>query len=151
MRPLRLIIEGFYGVRDGMKRDSVELDLESLPRGLIALTGPNGAGKTTIMDNMHPYRIMPSRASKLSVDAFSYWDHICGVHARKEFEWEHDGIRYRSTFAFRKPGKAGKADYFLFYRSMDGEWRPVTLPDGTVSDGKGETYDRCVEAVCGSL
>ncbi len=91
MRPLRLVLEGFYGVRDGMKRDSVELDLESLPRGLIALTGPNGAGKTTIMDNLHPYRIMPSRASKLSVDAFSYWDHICGVHARKEFEWEHDG------------------------------------------------------------
>ncbi|HDR9879722.1 TPA: SMC family ATPase [Burkholderia cenocepacia] len=151
MRPLRLLLEGFYGVRDGMKRDSVELDLESLPTGLIALTGPNGAGKTTIMDNLHPYRIMPSRASKLSVDAFSYWDHVCGVQARKEFEWEHDGLRYRSTFVFRKPGKTGKADYFLFYRSMDGEWRPVSLPDGTVSDGKGETYDRCVDAICGSL
>ncbi|MBN3835178.1 SMC family ATPase [Burkholderia sp. Ac-20344] len=151
MRPLRLLLEGFTGVRDGMKRDSVELDLESLPNGLIALTGPNGAGKTTIMDNLHPYRIMPSRASKLSVDAFSYWDHVCGVQARKEFEWEHDGLRYRSTFAFRKPGKTGKADYFLFYRSMDGEWRPVSLPDGTVSDGKSETYDRCVDAICGSL
>ncbi|RQV14859.1 SMC family ATPase [Burkholderia cenocepacia] len=151
MRPLRLLLEGFYGVRDGMKRDSVELDLESLPTGLIALTGPNGAGKTTIMDNLHPYRIMPSRASKLSVDAFSYWDHVCGVQARKEFEWEHDGLRYRSTFVFRKPGKTGKADYFLFYRSTDGEWRPVSLPDGTVSDGKGETYDRCVDAICGSL
>ncbi|KWK06066.1 nuclease SbcCD subunit C [Burkholderia ubonensis] len=151
MRPLRLLLEGFTGVRDGMKRDSVELDLESLPAGLIALTGPNGAGKTTIMDNLHPYRIMPSRASKLSVDAFSYWDHICGVQARKEFEWEHDGLRYRSTLAFRKPGKTGKADYFLFYRSTDGEWRPVSLPDGTVSDGKGETYDRCVDAICGSL
>ncbi|MGY6240132.1 SMC family ATPase (plasmid) [Burkholderia ambifaria] len=151
MRPLRLLLEGFTGVRDGMKRDSVELDLESLPNGLIALTGPNGAGKTTIMDNLHPYRIMPSRASKLSVDAFSYWDHICGVQACKEFEWEHDGLCYRSTFAFRKPGKTGKADYFLFYRSMDGEWRPVSLPDGTVSDGKGETYDRCVDVICGSL
>ncbi|MBN3776630.1 SMC family ATPase [Burkholderia sp. Ac-20345] len=151
MRPLRLLLEGFTGVQDGMKRDSVELDLESLPNGLIALTGPNGAGKTTIMDNLHPYRIMPSRASKLSVDAFSYWDHICGAQARKEFEWEHDALRYRSTFAFRKPGKTGKADYFLFYRSTDGEWRPVSLPDGTVSDGKGETYDRCVDAICGSL
>ncbi|HDR9208812.1 TPA: SMC family ATPase [Burkholderia vietnamiensis] len=151
MRPLKLLLEGFQGVRDGMKRDCVELDLESLPEGLIALTGPNGAGKTTIMDNLHPYRIMPSRASKLSVDAFSYWDHLCGTQARKEFEWTHDGIRYRSSFAFRKPGKTGKADYFLFYLSTDGEWRPVTLPDGTVSDGKGETYDRCVEAISGSL
>ncbi|MGU7775694.1 SMC family ATPase [Burkholderia sp. MR1-5-21] len=151
MRPLKLSLEGFYGVRDGMKRDCVDLDLEALPHGLIALTGPNGAGKTTIMDNLHPYRIMPSRASKLSVDAFSYWEHLYGSQARKEFEWTHDGIRYRSSFAFRKPSKTGKADYFLFYQSTDGEWQPVTLPDGTVSDGKGETYDRCVEAICGSL
>ncbi len=60
-------------------------------------------------------------------------------------------VGYQQTFVFRKPGKSGKADYFLFYRSTDGEWRPVSLPDGTVSDGKGETYDRCVDAICGSL
>ncbi|MFM0608843.1 SMC family ATPase [Paraburkholderia sediminicola] len=151
MRPLKLTLEGFYGVRDGMKRDSLTLDLESLPTGLIALTGENGAGKSTIMDNLHPYRIMPSRATKLSVDAFSYWDNISGTQASKEFEWEHDGIRYRSSFAFRKPGKVGKAEYYLAWLASDGTWTPFTLPDGTFSDGKGETYDRCVEAICGSL
>jgi len=151
MRPLKLTLEGFYGIRDGMHRDTLTLDLEQLPEGLIALTGPNGAGKTTIMDNLHPYPIMPSQASKLSVDAFSYWDHICAPNALKELEWEHDGIRYRSSFAFRKPGKTGKAEYYLAYRSMDGQWRPVSLPDGTVSDGKAETYNRCVEAINGSL
>ncbi|SAK97564.1 putative ATPase involved in DNA repair [Caballeronia glebae] len=151
MRPLKLTLEGFVGVRDGMKRESVTLDLESLPDGLIALTGPNGAGKTTIMDNLHPYPIMPSRASKLSVDAFSYWDHICGTNALKELEWEHDGIRYRSSFTFRKPGKTGKAEYYLAYRGVDGTWRPVSLPDGTVSDGKAESYNRCVEEINGSL
>ena len=151
MRPLKLTLEGFYGVRDGMHRDSLTLDLEGLPEGLIALTGPNGAGKTTIMDNLHPYPIMPSHSSKLSVDAFSYWDHICAPTALKELEWEHDGIRYRSSFSFRKPGKTGKAEYFLAYRSMDGTWRPVSLPDGTVSDGKADTYNRCVEAINGSL
>ncbi|KND58054.1 Exonuclease SbcC [Candidatus Burkholderia verschuerenii] len=151
MRPLKLTLEGFVGVRDGMKRDCVTLDLESLPDGLIALSGPNGAGKTTIMDNLHPYPIMPSRASKLSVDAFSYWDHICGTSALKELEWEHDGIRYRSSFTFRKPGKTGKAEYYLAYRGVDNTWRPVSLPDGTVSDGKAESYNRCVEAINGSL
>ncbi|SDR62927.1 nuclease SbcCD subunit C [Paraburkholderia tuberum] len=151
MRPLKLTLEGFYGVRDGMKRDSITLDLESLPDGLIALVGPNGAGKTTIMDNLHPYPIMPSHASSLSVDAFSYWDHICGTSALKELEWEHDGIRYRSTFTFRKPGKTGKAEYYLAWRGSDDAWRPVTLPDGTVSDGKAVTYNRCVEAINGSL
>ncbi|MGV7240439.1 SMC family ATPase [Caballeronia sp. M23-90] len=151
MRPLKLTLEGFYGVRDGMHRDSLTLDLERLPEGLIALTGPNGAGKTTIMDNLHPYPIMPSHASKMSVDAFSYWDHICAPTALKELEWEHDGIRYRSSFSFRKPGKTGKAEYYLAYRSMDGTWHPVSLPDGTVSDGKADTYNRCVEAINGSL
>ncbi|AUT75508.1 nuclease SbcCD subunit C [Paraburkholderia hospita] len=151
MRPLTLTLTGFIGVRDGMKRDSVTLNLESLPNGLIALTGPNGAGKSTIMDNLHPYRIMPSRATKLSVDGFSYWDHLYGAQALKEFEWEHGGVRYRSSFAFRKPGKTGKAEYFLAWRDSDGKWQPMQTGDGTVSDGKAETYDLCVESVCGSL
>ena len=150
MNPLILELDGFIGVRDGMKRDRVSLDLESLPQGLVALTGPNGAGKSTLMDNLHPYRIMPSQASKLSVDAFSYWDHVYGSHATKMLEWEHAGVRYRSSFAFRKPGRTGKADYFLALRAASGAWQPVTLPDGTVSDGKADTYDRCVESVCGS-
>lgn len=81
MRPLTLSLTGFIGVKDGMKRDTVTLNLEALPAGLIALSGPNGSGKTTIMDNLHPYRIMPSQATKLSVDSFSYWDHIYGVKA----------------------------------------------------------------------
>ncbi|WP_350357293.1 SMC family ATPase [Paraburkholderia fungorum] len=151
MRPLKLTLSGFIGVRDGMKRESITLDLESLPTGLIALTGPNGAGKSTLMDNLHPYRIMPSHASKLSVDGFSYWDHVCGTHALKEFEWEHGGVRYRSSFAFRKPGKTGKAEYFLAWRNADGQWEPMQTADGTVSDGKADTYDLCVESVCGSL
>ncbi|MBB3262248.1 SMC family ATPase [Paraburkholderia sp. WP4_3_2] len=151
MRPLILILEGFHGVRDGMKRESVTLDLESLPMGLIALRGPNGAGKSTIMDNLHPYRIMPSHAAKLSVDAFSYWDHLCAPQAQKILEWEHANVRYRSTFAFRRPGKTGKAEYFLAWRDKAGLWQPFSAPDGTKSDGKAETYDRCVESVCGSL
>jgi exonuclease SbcC len=151
MRPLTLTLTGFIGVRDGMKRESVTLDLQTLPTGLIALTGPNGAGKSTIMDNLHPYRIMPSHATKLSVDGFSYWDHVYGAQALKEFEWEHSGVRYRSSFAFRKPGKTGKAEYFLAWRDGDGRWQPMQTGDGTISDGKAETYDLCVNSVCGSL
>lgn len=151
MRPLTITLTGFIGVRDGMKRESITIDFQSLPEGLIALSGPNGSGKTTIMDNMHPYRIMPSQASKLSVDSFSYWDHIYGVKAEKVLDWEHAGQRYRSTFSFRKTGKSGKADYYLTVQDADGPWSPVTLPDGRTSDGKAENYDRCLKAVCGSL
>lgn len=150
MRPLKLMLTGFYGVRDGMKRDSVTVDLTTLPGGLIALVGPNGAGKTTIMDNLHPFPIMPSHASKMSADAFSYWDHLCAPRAEKDLEWEHGGRTYRSAFAFRNPGKSRKAEYYLFEKDAGGGWKPLQLADGTLSDGKADTYNRCLEAVLGS-
>ncbi|MCY1197485.1 exonuclease SbcC [compost metagenome] len=150
MRPLKLMLSGFYGVRDGMKRDSVTVDLTTLPGGLIALVGPNGAGKTTIMDNLHPFPIMPSHASKMSADAFSYWDHLCAPRAEKDLEWEHGGKTYRSAFAFRNPGKSRKAEYYLFEKDAEGDWKPLQLADGTLSDGKADTYNRCLEALLGS-
>ncbi|WP_354676796.1 sbcc family protein [Cupriavidus plantarum] len=150
MRPLKLTLTGFHGIRDGMHRDSVTVDLATLPGGLIALVGPNGAGKTTIMDNLHPYPIMPSHASKMSADAFSYWDHLCAPRGEKDLEWEHGGRIYRSAFAFRNPGKSRKAEYYLFERTADDSWSPVQLADGTLSDGKADTYNRCLEAVLGS-
>jgi len=151
MRPLILTLKGFIGIRDGMKRDEITIDLEALPAGLIALVGPNGCGKTSIMDNLHPYRILPSRASKLSVDAFSYWDHLYGIQAEKILEWEHAGVRYRSTFLFRKPGKTGKAEYYLAWKNQAGEWAPMQTLDGITADGKADTYDQCVKSVCGSM
>ncbi|CAG9165541.1 SMC family ATPase [Cupriavidus pinatubonensis] len=150
MRPLKLTLSGFHGVRDGMRRDSVTLDLTHLPPGLIALVGPNGAGKTTLMDNLHPYPIMPSHASKMTADGFSYWDHLCGTRGEKDLEWEHAGKLYRSAFAFRNPGKTRKAEYYLFEKGAAGDWVPLQLPDGTLSDGKADTYNRCIEAVLGS-
>ncbi|AOZ04202.1 nuclease SbcCD subunit C (plasmid) [Cupriavidus sp. USMAHM13] len=150
MRPLKLTLTGFIGVRDGMRRESVTLDLASLPAGLIALTGPNGAGKTTLMDNLHPYPIMPSHASKMSADAFSYWDHLYGSRGEKDLEWEHADKLYRSVFSFRNPGKSRKAEYYLFEKAADGSWKPLELPDGLMSDGKADSYNRCLDAVLGS-
>ena len=56
MKPLRLTLKGFTGIRDGLGRDELTLDFESLAAGaqLVALVGPNGSGKSTIIDNAHP-------------------------------------------------------------------------------------------------
>ena len=151
MRPLKLTLEGFVGVRDGMKRESVTLDLETLPDGLIALTGPNGAGKTTIMDNLHPYPIMPSRARAVGRCLLVLGSHLWHQCAERNSNGSTTASVIARLSHSASPGKTGKAEYYLAYRGVDGTWRPVSLPDGTVSDGKAESYNRCVEAINGSL
>lgn len=56
MQPLALTLKGFRGIRDGLGRDKLSLDIERLAGDaqLIAIAGANGRGKTTIMDNLHP-------------------------------------------------------------------------------------------------
>jgi len=150
MKPIKLHLKGFTGIRRGMKVDEIALDMESLvgTAALVALVGTNGAGKTTIMDNLHPYRLMPSRATSYSVGGFSYYDHICLPESAKDLTWEHEGKRYRSQLIFRVNG-VRKTEAFLHVWD-GGQWHVVILPDGTRSDGKTDTYDRCVEHILGS-
>ncbi len=150
MQPIKLTLKGFRGIRDGLGRDELSLDIESLAAGaqLIALVGPNGSGKTTIFDNAHPYRLMPSRATSASVGGFSYYEHLCAAEACKDLEWVHDGRRFRSQLVFRMNGTRRTEAYL--HEWTDNRWVPVVMPDGTRSDGKTDTYDRCVEALLGS-
>ena len=150
MKPLRLTLKGFTGIRDGLGRDELTIDLEALAAGvqLVALVGPNGSGKTTIIDNAHPYRLMPSRATSANVGGFSYYDHLCAPEGGKDLEWMHEGRRFRSQLVFRMNG-ARRTEAFL-HEWKDGRWAPVAMPDGTRSDGKTDTYDRCVEGLLGS-
>lgn len=145
-----LRLKGFRGIRDGMGLDEIVLDFERLVPGaeLVALAGPNGKGKTTIMDNLHPYPVMPSRAGKDGLGKFSYYDHLCSAEAEKDLIWRHDGRRYRSHLVFRMNGKK-KTEAFLLEWRID-RWVPVTIEDGTVSDGKMETYWRCIIAILGT-
>ena len=150
MRPLSLTLRGFRGIRDGLGRDELTLDFDRLvgDAPLVALAGMNGRGKTTLMDNMHPYLTMPSRTSAAGPGGFSYYDHVCLPENEKDLTWAHGGRRYRSQVVIRSNGKR-KTEAFLFAQDGLG-WKPVALENGTVSDGKVETYERCIEAVCGS-
>lgn len=152
MKPKSLKLQGFAGIFYGFGRDVLYLDLRTIPAAamLVCIIGPNGAGKTTIMENLQPYRCMPSRSTTLGPGGFSYWDQIKGPTALKELEWEHDGIDYRTVLSFRTTGKTRKADCYLYqFHPETQEWKPVVLPDGTVSDSKADTYDRCVEEILG--
>jgi exonuclease SbcC len=151
MQPLSLTLKGFRGIRDGLGRDVLKLDFERLADGaeLVAIAGANGRGKTTVMDNMHPYLTMPSRAAMAGPGGFSYYDHVCLPENEKDLIWAHDGRSYRSQVVIRVNGRR-KTEAFLLMLADDGAWKPVVLDDGTVSDGKVDTYTRCVEALCGS-
>lgn len=151
MQPLSLTLKGFRGIRDGLGRDVLTLDFERLADGaqLVAIAGANGRGKSTVMDNMHPYLTMPSRAGAAGPGGFSYYDHVCLPENEKDLIWAHDGRSYRSQVVIRVNGRR-RTEAFLLRLSDDGTWQPLVLDDGTVSDGKVDTYTRCVEAICGS-
>jgi len=151
MRPLKIRLAGFAGIASGRAKEVVEIDFGAVDADaqIVALAGPNGAGKTTIMDNLHPYRVMPSRASSPTPGAFSFYDHLVNGDSGKDLDWEHEGIRYRSVLKFKTTAKTRKQEAFLFV--LDGAqavpWQDKAT--GLISDGKTDTYDRAIEAILG--
>ena len=150
MKPLKLALKGFAGIRAGLGKDELTLDLAAIAKDaeLIAIAGKNGSGKSTLMDNLHPYRIMPSRASGLASAGFSFYDHLCLPESAKELIWEHDGEIYRSQLVFRQNGSR-KTEAFL-HRKVGDRWEAFVAADNTLSDGKTLTYDHCIESILGN-
>lgn len=150
MKPISLTLKGFRGIRGGLGRDALSLDFEQLAGDaqLIAFVGRNGRGKTTVMDNMTPYPLMPSCAGVDTLGGFAYYEHVYLPENIKDLIWENAGKRYRSQIVVRLNSKK-RTEGYLHVLDARG-WLPVTLPGGTVSDGKLDTYLRCVEAILGS-
>jgi exonuclease SbcC len=151
MQPLSLTLKGFRGIRDGLGLDVLTLDFERLANGaqLVAIVGANGRGKSTVMECAQPFLTMPSRAAVAGPGGFSYYDHVCLPENEKDLTWAHEGRSYRSQVVVRLNGRR-RTEAFLFVLDDAGRWQPMRLDDGTVSDGKVETYTRCVEVICGS-
>jgi len=148
-RPIALTLTGFKGIRSGLGRDTLRLDVAALAGDamLVAIAGANGRGKTTVMDNLQPYMVMPSRAGADGLGAFSYYDHVFLPESQKELTWEHRGRRYKSHLVFRLNGKR-RTEAFLFEQTGN-RWTPVVLADGTVSDGKVDVYEQAVRELLG--
>ncbi len=142
MKPLSLKLRGFKGILAGMGVQEVGLDFALLPPGIVIFYAANGSGKTTIMNNMHPFRIMPDHVkSNYSPDAFSYYDHCYGPDACKDLIWGLDGTTYRSLISIDAIRR--KQECYLL-RQGESAWRPVNR------DGKTESYDEAVEELLGS-
>lgn len=146
MRPVSLTLTGFCGIRAGLGRETLHVDLHALPEDahLVAIAGANGRGKSTLMDNLHPYLCLPSRGG---MGGSAYYEHVYLPESEKDLVWAHAGQRYRSQVVIRLNGRRRTEAYL--WLDVAGRWQPLELADGTRSDGKLETYQRCVEAVCG--
>jgi len=150
--PETLKLKNFVGIKSGLGRDELTLDLTAMvpdDAELVAFVGPNGKGKSTIIDSLTPFRIMPSRAGGYSPGSFSYFEQTYGTDARKELVWTHAGVRYKSTIILKMPGKTKTQQAYLFQKVND-DWISYTAPDGTVSDSKTSTYDACLETIIGT-
>lgn len=150
MIPTKLRLKNFIGIRSGLGRDEIVIDFDHEDAQLVALVGPNGTGKSTILDNLHPYRLMPSRAGSYSPDSFSFYDNVYGTEAVKELEFHHGNQHYRAILLFKLGAKTKKTECYLQYLDTDGQWQAARGKDGTISDGKTANYDRCIESILGT-
>jgi exonuclease SbcC len=152
MQPLQLTLKGFRGIRDGLGRDEVTLDLERLADGahLIAIVGANGSGKSTIMDCLTPFIGLPSRAALAGAGGFSYYDHVYLPESVKDLTWAHEGRCYRSQIVIRLSGRR-RTEAFL--HTLDDAGRlaagATRRRHGVRRPGR-DVYARCVESICGS-
>lgn len=130
----RLRLRGAIGAWKGLGLDEIELDLGRYDPGLIALVGANGRGKTTLIENMHPYPEMLTRAGTLQ-DHFRLKDSYRDL----TFTDERTRQQYRALIQIDGANASGRAEYHL-YR------------DGTpLTNGRKADYEEAIGRLFGSL
>ncbi len=148
MKPNRLTLSGFKGIRDGLGVKQFTLELGEAD-GLIALKGRNGRGKTTLIDNLQPYRLLPSKVDGTwSTKAASFYESLEGSSASKDLLWTHGGRTFHTINEWKMSGKTRSCVAHLF-ETVNGAEIPFALADGITCDGKTDTYDKAIEEILG--
>lgn len=136
----RLVLRGATGLKDVSGHDEIDLDLDALPDGLVALIGSNGSGKTTIVENFHPWGQLLTRGGTLK-------SHFFLKDSMRDLYWtdHRDGAKYRSKILINGAAETVDPKYFLF--KLNGtEWESIGDTGGTL-----KPYEAEVERLFGSL
>jgi exonuclease SbcC len=129
-------LRGAIGIKKGVSKDEICLNLNNYDSGLIALVGSNGRGKTTLIENCHPYPQLLTRKGKLQ-------DHFCLRDSYREVIYEDRSMKGRGHFVkfliqIDGQNKSGSCKYFIFdargFANIEcvNEWIPRLGVDGTL-------------------
>lgn len=144
MLPLTLELTGFKGIRSAYGVDKKSWDFRDIPDGRIALVGPNGSAKSTVLQNLHPFLLMPDKVKSYSPKSFSYYNECYGNDACKDLTWlYYDGRVFRSLVEIDAERRKTKA---YLYVQNNGMWEVF----GNTKDGNVEVYNQAIEDLLGS-
>lgn len=142
MTPIKLRLKGFKGIKSGLKKDEITIEFPVI-KGKIAFVGPNGIGKSTILQNMHPYLLMPDRVKTYSPDAFSFYDECFLEESEKELLWKVGDRMFLSLIKIYPDKKKTLA---FLYKIENGTPELVT----ETSAGTLQAYNEVIEKLLGS-
>ncbi len=129
MKLQKIKLQGFIGLHKGLGVESINLDLSGLS-GLISIEGDNGMGKTTLLENLHPFRTLPSRKTALK-------RHVFLKNSQKDLTFAMNGDIYRCLVKMDPTTTRGDEGYI---------WKnEVSEVDGKVSN-----YDQYLFDLLGS-
>lgn len=131
MNILKVKLRGFIGIKKGLGLDEIEVDFYGLT-GLIALEGANGMGKTTLLENLQPFRMLPSRTGTLK-------SHCYLKDSFKELTFEFNGNIYRTLIKI--DATTTRSDEGYIY---------LNGAEGSEVDSKVSNYDAYIENLLGS-
>jgi DNA repair protein SbcC/Rad50 len=136
----KLILRGAIGIHKGLKVNEITVDFDNIAPGIVALIGGNGQGKTTLIENLHPWPQMLTRAKKLQ-DHFRLKDSCRDLY----FSDLKTGIKYRALLEVDGKNKSGSIDYYLFQDLGNGYEAIESI------SGRKESYIDAIEKLFGSL
>lgn len=138
----RLILRGAKGTWKKSHKDEIDLDLEKLGPGVIAVASANGAGKTTILENLHPWPRLWTRGDERTPlkEHFRLKDSFRDLY----FTDERTGFKYRAFISMKADTASGGTEYFL-YRDSGSGFEP--MPD---INGRQEPYLAAVAEIFGT-